>query len=169
MKQRRRILRKLRLTEISGVDRPCVEGATVTILKRRGDDDPEHEENDMAKLHELERTVDGLEKQIAELSKQVADHAAPEKSAYSADFDALVSQEIARGYPPNAAAQMVLAKHGPRPDAATLRKSLASESALTDFMAEVDRTMIEKRIPRSAAMSEVRKRDPAAFQKYQEV
>jgi uncharacterized Ntn-hydrolase superfamily protein len=33
----RRILHKLKLTEISGVDRPCQEGARVTIMKRNVD------------------------------------------------------------------------------------------------------------------------------------
>jgi hypothetical protein len=35
MKTKRRVLDKLLLTEISGVDRPCQEGARVAIMKRK--------------------------------------------------------------------------------------------------------------------------------------
>ena len=37
MAQKRRVLEKLKLTEISGVDRPCQEGARVAIMKRAPD------------------------------------------------------------------------------------------------------------------------------------
>lgn len=54
---RRRILEKLELTEISGVDRPCQEGAKVTIMKR---DTPE------------EVRTAALQKRIASLKEQIA-------------------------------------------------------------------------------------------------
>ena len=44
---RRRILEKLKITEISGVDRPAQEGARVTIMKRE-------QEPTMNKLNALE-------------------------------------------------------------------------------------------------------------------
>jgi hypothetical protein len=37
-----------------------------------------------------------------------------------------------------------------------------------DFMVEVDRTMIEKRLSRNAAMSNVRKRAPDLFEQFQQ-
>jgi len=56
---KRRILEKLKLTEISGVDKPCQRGAVVTIMKR----DPE------ASVEALNERVAKLKQQIATLNK----------------------------------------------------------------------------------------------------
>jgi hypothetical protein len=88
-----------------------------------------------------------------------------EKSGYGADFDALVEAEVLKGCPRSVAGQRVLQIYGAAvPSSAQIRKS---ESVVADFAQQVDRVVIEKRCSRTAAMSEVRRRDPAAFAKYQ--
>lgn len=44
MADKRRILRKIKITEISGVDNPCQEGARMTIMKRADDQIPNESE-----------------------------------------------------------------------------------------------------------------------------
>lgn len=58
----KRILHKLKLTEISGVDRPCQEGALVTIMKRdqRLDKLQERINKLRAKVHALEKAESKL-------------------------------------------------------------------------------------------------------------
>lgn len=70
---KRRVLSKIKLTEISAVDRPCQEHARVAILKRapgnhQGDD---HMPDDTEVVEELEAQVTDLEAQIADLNKQL--------------------------------------------------------------------------------------------------
>jgi hypothetical protein len=81
------------------------------------------------------------------------------------DFDELVETETRKGLAPAVARQRVAALH---PDAASAIAKRADLSVV-QFMAEVDSTMIAKRCSRTAAMSAVRLRDPALYQKYQEV
>src|SRR5215212_1516165 len=70
------------------------------------------------------------------------------------DFATLVEKEIRKGCAPNVAAQRVALQH---PAVATeIGKGVSV--AMTDFALAVDRTVIEKKLSRTAAMSEVRKR-----------
>ena len=75
MKPKRRILEKIVLTEISGVDRPCQEGARVAIMKRK--------EPNM-NTEELEGSVIDLEAQVAHLNKKIetAVHVEPKQPIY---------------------------------------------------------------------------------------
>ena len=66
---KRRILEKLKLEEISGVDRPAIEGATVAIMKRAIDDN--QRENEMNHIEELEGEVTDLSAQVAHLTKKL--------------------------------------------------------------------------------------------------
>jgi hypothetical protein len=53
---KRRVLEKLNITEISGVDRPCQEGARVAIMKR--DFSEKH------RIDKLEKRIDGIRKNV---------------------------------------------------------------------------------------------------------
>lgn len=156
---KKRILHKFTISEISGVDRPCQTSAKMTIMKR----DDEHED-DMSKIDDLENQIDKLEKQVDHLTKQLADRA--DESGLGTTFDALVKAEIARGTPASVAGAKVMNFYGAKPDASALRKS--ASSAVSDFRSAVDEVMIEKRLTRSAAMTEVRRRSPDLFAKFQE-
>lgn len=81
-----------------------------------------------------------------------------------AGFNRLVDDEIRKGTPRAIAGQRVLLKYGACPDASQIRKS---QSAAADFMAEVGAVMMEKRVPRTAAMQEVRKCHPDLYDAYQ--
>lgn len=166
---RRRVLRQIKLTEISGVDRPAQEGALVTIMKR-ADPDERSKENDMNHIDELEGQILDLEAQVEHFAKQLGAGHSPAtpitKSGYGDAFDALVQDEIARGCPPNIAGQRVILKHGTRPDAARIQKSQGNAA---DFMHEVDRTMLAKRCTRQSAMQEVRKCHPDLYSQFQEI
>jgi RNA polymerase subunit RPABC4/transcription elongation factor Spt4 len=100
------------------------------------------------------------------------------------DFAALVEEEISKGSPASVAAQRVALRY-PELAKATRCKSCGAYAAsdqstcpncdaplakgVSDFMAAVDATMIEKKLSRTAAMSEVRKSCPELFARYQEV
>lgn len=59
----RRILKEFTLTKIAAVDKPCVEGATVTIMKRA---DPSITgDHTMSHIDELEKKLDSLEREIS--------------------------------------------------------------------------------------------------------
>ncbi len=58
--RKRRVLRKLKINEISGVNRPAQEGAVAVIMKRQEDDIP-------AKLRALRERRDGAQDELAEL------------------------------------------------------------------------------------------------------
>jgi hypothetical protein len=81
-KRRRRILEKLKLTEISGVDNPCQEGARVAIMKRK-----EPNMNDTENL--LEGALIDLEAQVVDLNKKidVAVHAEPKQPIHINEFE----------------------------------------------------------------------------------
>src|SRR5436309_2915519 len=80
-KQRRRILHKIRLDEISAVDRPAQEFARVTIMKRNGDNMDTELEDEVAILEKMVETT---------LSEMEASKAAP---ADQPDFDRLTSTQ----------------------------------------------------------------------------
>jgi hypothetical protein len=63
MAKKRRVLEKLIITEISGVDNPCQEGASVAILKRRDD-------TMSGKTEELEARIIELNKTLAAVSEE---------------------------------------------------------------------------------------------------
>lgn len=81
------------------------------------------------------------------------------------DFNKLVEAEVRKGAPRSVAGQRVLLRYGARPNAAQVRKG---QDAVADFTSEVDAVMMEKRLPRTAAMQEVRKRHPDLYEAYQE-
>lgn len=209
-KMKRRVLEKIKISEISAVDRPCQEGATVRIMKRQ---EPHmHDAGELTgRLLDLQAKVEHLSKQIAEravfrteddddyyeeqqmedlnqladairlregctgtqaLAKARREHPDAftdyqQGTASNSGFEQLVTQEMHRGcYSREAAMQRVLERHGPNPDAAAIKKR---ESAVVDFMDEVDATMIAKRgISRTDAMREVRRRNPDLYHRYQE-
>jgi hypothetical protein len=70
MKRKRRVLEKLKLTEIRGVDRPCQEGARVAIMKRK-----EPNMNDTENL--LEGALIDLEAQVVDVDVAVRADAKP--------------------------------------------------------------------------------------------
>ena len=78
---KRRILEKIEIDEISGVDRPAQEGALVTIMKRQ--------EPTMNKLNDLEDFVLVLRDKVDVLNKTLADRA--ERVRPSPDFDEVVA------------------------------------------------------------------------------
>jgi hypothetical protein len=89
MAKRRRILEKLMINEISGVDRPCHEGARVAIMKRAESDDRQTE-TDMD-VEGLEGRANDLEAQIAHLTKALA--AVGQRNRLSAeDFEQAVAE-----------------------------------------------------------------------------
>lgn len=188
--QKRRILEKIKISEISGVDRPAMPHAVVAIMKRVRDQIPAPPiaapiEKQEPPPMTFEQTVSAIQRRdncsgTEALSKARKEHPdafetfrgiRPKKSTKKTDddeddFDELVEREKARGTPGAIAGQRVLQKYGATPDAARIQKSA---SATADFMAEVDTVMIAKRLTRTAAMSEVRRNHPDLFAKYQEV
>ena len=72
---KRRILRKLKITEISGVDRPCQEEARVTIMKRHEPEDRfvTDDPSDFEFLRTLARANAVLEKTFEESKHPRAD------------------------------------------------------------------------------------------------
>jgi hypothetical protein len=174
---KRRIITKLKIDEISGVDRPCQQGAVVTIMKRREDDAP------IIKLKEppmdFERTVDAIRardkcSRTAALSKArqespesfLAYRDGPSKQDKKADYDELIEAATRKGVPAAIASQQVLTEYGASPDLARVEKKTR---VVGEFMMQVDSVMAEKRCSRTAAMSEVRKRAPRLFEQLQEV
>ena len=177
---KRRILEKLKITEISGVDRPAMPHALVTCLKRA------QEEPTMNSFAALEDRVLILKDRADVLiTKTLADRTEP--AAPIPDFEAVVAaiekrdacggteaMSKARREAPDAFQvyrRLVPKKPTKETDhddfenlvAAGARKSAPA----ADFMAEVDATMIAKRLTRTAAMSEVRRREPELFVAYQ--
>jgi hypothetical protein len=153
---KKRILEKIRIDEISGVDSPAQQGAAVTIMKRQ--------EPPMNRLNALEDRALELKDRADTLGQTLAARAQP--APPSQDFDALVAAEIAKGCPASVAGQRVVMRYGTRPDASRVNKSA---SVTADFMAEVDAVMIAKRCSRTEALTEARKRNPELFARYQAV
>ena len=79
--KRRRILEKIKIDEISAVDKPAMEDALVTIMKRA--------EPTMNYLNDLEDAVLVLRDRIDVLNKTLADR--PERARPSQDFDEVVA------------------------------------------------------------------------------
>lgn len=119
---------------------------------------------DAEEIELLEQEIRDMQKQLA-LSKERAAYPGRATTSEDTDFNKLVEDEIRAGTPRAIAGQRVLLKYGVRPNASQVSKS---RTAADDFMAEVDAVMIEKRLPRTTAMQEVRKRHPDLFTAYQE-
>jgi hypothetical protein len=174
---RRRILRKIRIDEISGVDWPCQEGAIVTIMKR----DPS------AEVDKIREPTMSFEQRVAEIGTREncsstqalakARRQYPEEfNAYNAvlnkagsndDFDALVEAQICKGCPTRTiAAQRVLQLYGAKPDTAAILKS---EGAGSDFQTAVRSIQKRDACSRSEAASRARVEHPDLFAAYQEV
>lgn len=73
--KRRRILRTIKLTEISGVDRPCQQGALVTIMKR--DDAQDLPKVEPSRIRKLRTQASGLQilQDMQDISKQLGEMA----------------------------------------------------------------------------------------------
>jgi hypothetical protein len=88
---KRRILEKLKMTEISAVDRPCQEDARVAILKRA--DEPNERKEINVDTTELVGAVIDLEAKMAHLAKTLAEAKAKDPEAKtSPDFEATVAE-----------------------------------------------------------------------------
>jgi len=181
---KRRILEKLKITEISGVDRPCQEGARVTIMKR---EDPK-----VNKLHALEDRVLVLKNRADALTEHLANRAEP--AAPIPDFDTVVASIPKRDNCSGTQAFTKARREAPDAFAAFNRlvpKKPAKEdddfddlveagkdkhrqrvsksaNATADFMSAVDATMIAKRCSRTEALTAARKSNPKLFAAYQE-
>jgi hypothetical protein len=192
--KRKRILDKLVLTEISGVDRPCQEGAHVAIMKRK--------ETTMDEVQELEGAVLDLEARVQELNKKTTQPHAPiavndfettvteiRKRDNCSRTDALVK---ARAENPNGFAAYnsdntpndfdalmaaEIAKGAPAsvarqrvglkfPNAAATL--IAKTSGKHPFESVVDAIQEQAGVTRTVAMSRARRKEPAKFQHYQE-
>ena len=178
--KRRRILTKIKINEISGVDTPAQEGAIVTIMKRREQELP-------MSLNALEDRVLVLKDRADVLTKTLADR--PEPAAPTPDFDEVVAAiekrdqcsgtlafTKARKEHPDAFATYNRlqpkkpAKQTDDEDFEDLVAAAARKSApAADFMREVDNVMIAKNLSRTQAMSEARRQNPELFAKFQEV
>ena len=195
-KRRRRILEKLKIDEISGVDRPAQEGAVVTIMKRSREQEPT-----MTKLNDLEDSILILRDRVDVLNKNLTDRAQPAPPPIP-DFDEVVSairkrdgcggtaaMSKARREAPDAFAiynRLVPKKPAKEPHdddfedlvEASKEKYYGARSnadrvsksanATADFMREVDAVAITKNLSRTAAMSEARRREPELYERFQE-
>ena len=162
---KRRILEKIEIDEISGVDRPCVEHARVAIMKRA-------QEPKMNSFAALEDSVLILKDKVDVLNQNLAarvERAPPDFDAVAATIqrrDGCAGTEAftkARREAPTAFA----AYNGPngvRPNANAIGKA----SATADFMREVE-ALVANGSSKTAAMSEVRRREPELFRQFQEV
>jgi hypothetical protein len=195
MKTERRILEKLVLTEISGVDNPCQEGARVAIMKRK-------EPN--VNTEELEGSVIDLEAQVAHLNKQIetAVHAEPKQPIYINEFENTVAEIRRRDNCSRTVALVKARAENPNGFAAynsgntpqdfaalvaeEIRKgcpaSVAAqrvglkypdaaatviEKAKHPFLAAVDAIMQQDGCSRAVAMARARKKEPAKYAQYQ--
>lgn len=192
---KRRKLHKIRLDEISAVDRPAQEHARMTIMKRERDDELQMDNSDMAEfmgdsancavdanvMFEAAVTdlrqrgfsgTEALRKARQDLPEEYATFAKgktrpkPDEDEDDDDFDSLVQTEIRKGCPAAVAGQRVLQKYGARPNANRIRKSA---STIANFMKQVDDLMIQKRLSRTEAFREVRNRNPDLYAEFQEV
>ena len=141
---KRRILRRLKINEISGVDNPCQQGAVVTLLKRAPEPaakryspsarqqilkqadallaksyDPNHS-NTEEHMHTTNKALGELEQQLADMEKQFEKQLAKEtsaivKSGYGEAFDDHVREQIRLGCPPTVAGSRVLPALGRQP------------------------------------------------------
>lgn len=69
---KRRILDELRLTEISGVDKPCQEGARVAIMKRADDGMDANLSHIEYRIATINNTVQDLEKDWSDAARRAA-------------------------------------------------------------------------------------------------
>src|SRR6266508_1124882 len=164
---KRRILHKFKLEEISGVDRGAQEEATVRILKRRQETPVNSHEDLQAQLDDR---VDELRKSGlsgCDALRQ-ARREAPEKfdtyqesglaKSDDADYEALIKAEIGgSAMPRHIAAQRIIQKYGPRPDANAI---IAKGDAAAVFEDIVDNIMRDEGVTRSVAMARARRTHP---------
>jgi hypothetical protein len=168
MAKRRRILEKLIINEISGVDHPCQEGAQVAIMKRKASNTM----ND-----ELEGSVLDLEARIQALTKAVA--AVTDKKDFDPfkrvgvpDFDSTVSEIRKRD---NCSRTEALAKarvENPQAfeeyqNVDVVGEVIAKASGRHPFEKVVDAIMEQDGVSRSVAMSRARKKEPVKYAAYQ--
>lgn len=137
MAKRRRILHKLRIDEISGVDSPAVEGALVTLMKR-ADDDPEKEQPMM-----------DFDAHVSEIAKR--EHCSTTQA-----------MKLARKQHPEAFA--AYQAHPPDPP---VRKRAAVSKPTLDFMRAVADIRKRDNCSHVTAMSRARKEHRDLFDQYQ--
>jgi hypothetical protein len=184
--KRKRVLEKLIITEISGVDRPCQEGAFAAIMKREPileraassiEKSQHHFAAAIAKYNEHHDAM-GRFASVAELQKRdnctaqaamtkarfenQVGFANYQSNATNDDFDALLEKEIAKGSPPSVAAQRVGLKY---PNAAA---AVIAKREKHPFEKVVDAIMQQDGCSRSEAMSRARKKEPVKYHYYQE-
>ena len=170
--KRRRILQQIKISEISGVDKPCNEHAVVTIMKRA-------QEPTMTSFAALEDRILILKDRADTLTKTVEDRAqpTPEPAAPIPDFDQVVAAIQTRDRCGGTTAMSKARREAPTAFATYIgntalspnANAMGKASATADFMREVDAVMIQKRCSRTQAMSEARRQNPKLFNAFQEV
>ena len=136
------------------------------------------ENTEMSKADELQGAVCDLEARIADLTKKLEENSQPKKVdpfKRIGDFHTTVSEIRKRDNCSRTEALAKARKENPEAFNAYLVGPVAkpdvspavAKSSVTTFMAAVDDAMREKGLSRTDAMSEVRKREPAKFEHYQ--
>ena len=178
MAQKRRVLEKLKLTEISGVDRPAQESAHVAIMKRK--DDTMDDQTPIEGIAELEGAVLDLEAQVADLTKRLAEADAklkidPFKRLGSVDFEQTVTEIRKRDNCTRTEALSKARRENPEGfeefqgvEAEADTPAIIAKAGKTPFEHLVDQIMSDEKVTRSVAMSRARKKEPAMFGHYQE-
>ena len=196
MAKRRRILEKLQINEISGVDFPCQEGAGVAIMKRKAtnmNDELDGQMTDLeARIEHLTKTlaaatdkdqsnfdeVVDFEQTVAEIQKrdnctsQVAMAKARQENA--AGFANYQASETNADFDSLVATE--IAKGAPASVAAQrvgLKYPNAAAQVITKrekhpFEKVVDAIMQQDGVTSSVAMARARKKEPVKFAAYQE-
>ena len=159
---KKRILEKIKISEISGVDSPAQLGAVVAIMKR--------EQEPAMSYHALEDTVLILKDKVDVLNQNLAARAEPAPPDFDVIVEAIKKRDGCGGMAALSKARAeapasFAAYNGPngvRPNANAMGKA----SATADFMREVEE-LIAAGSTKTAAMSEARKRHPEKFAAYQ--
>ena len=140
--KRRRILQEIQLDKIAAVTRPCVEGATVTIIKRANEPQETTDTNDLAQIEELEAELATVEKRSKSKThpydaqlEQIAEAGREERAANDDDED-----------------------DDDEPDGKVKKWHR--------FEAFVDRIAREEKVPRTTAMTRARQQYPELYASY---
>ena len=143
--KRRRVMRKLRIAEISAVDNPSVDGARAVLAKR--DSERQESEMEFEKIIERPRSFATLEEACAHLAKMEA--AARDRPDELARFNAEGLREAAEA-------------------AEQIAKARATPPAVAVFNKRVDQITARDRITKLAALERARVEHPDEFDAYQE-
>jgi hypothetical protein len=135
--KRRRILQEIRLDKIAAVTRPCVEGATVAIIKRADAPDPDSTDTEL----------DELKDQLATLDK------GKRRRGFDADLE-----DMAEAGREERAANDDEEHDDDEPDGKVKKRHR--------FEAFVDRIAREEKVPRTTAMTRARQQYPELYASY---